>query len=88
MKHHDDCKSWASFHPYDCPECKTLNDSKFFYSEKDLDRAYQEGADGYADEHEWEHQDEMKAAYDEGYADGKQAVLDSPEDFRLVKIDG
>lgn len=26
MRHRDTCKSWLYFHPYDCPECKLIDD--------------------------------------------------------------
>lgn len=87
MKHHDSCKSWASFHPYDCPECKILNDYTaefgemytFEQLEEYRDEAYQEGRRDGEDDNEWEINEAAEAAFDEGI----QSVLENPEKYNL-----
>ena len=93
MRHNELCNSWQNYHPYDCPECKTLEPftNGKFYTEDDFygiiederNEAYAEGAD----DTRYEMEDRMEDEYDRGYEDGKQAVLDSPEEFGLVEND-
>lgn len=89
MRHHEACKSWPSFHPYDCPECKILEPLGTTYTEDQIyemleserNEAYQEGQD----DAYWENESAKEEAYDEGYKDGQQSVLTTPEDFGLVE---
>lgn len=84
MRHHESCNSWPSFHPYDCPECKILENLGAVYTDKDLDDAFEQGYD----EHKWQHEYELNDAYDEGFEAGKETVLNCPEDFGLVEANG
>ena len=87
MKHHEACKSWPSFHPYDCPECKILGDTRLYTPweiQKLQDEAFEEGMS----EAEYELEDKLNDSYDEGYEAGKEAVLNSPEEFGLVEANG
>jgi hypothetical protein len=91
VKHHERCVWQADYHPYDCPLCKILNEMGNFYTEDELYKmlederkeAYAEGENDALYDIEVRLEDE----YDKGFEDGKQMVLDTPEDFGLVEDD-
>jgi hypothetical protein len=56
MQHEDMCKSWASFHPYECPECKIiveLIDTEGIYSFEEIEKIKAEAYDDGYQEAEW-----------------------------------
>lgn len=93
MRHHEKCREWQNYHPYDCPECKLLNDLGTTYTEDELyamlederNEAYAEGQDDATYDLEDRLTEAEEQGYDNGYKDGQQSVLDAPEDFGLVE---
>jgi flagellar biosynthesis/type III secretory pathway protein FliH len=95
VKHHERCVWQADYHPYDCPLCKILNEMGNFYTEDELykmlederDEAYAEGENDANYNKDEEIEEAREEGYDQGFEDGKQMVIDSPEDFGLVEDD-
>lgn len=91
MRHHVLCKLWSKFHPYDCPECRMLNEvaAGNYYSDDDIEDIKESArTDGYEeaeDDMYWERESEKEEEYDRGFKDGKQKVLENPESYGLVE---
>ena len=91
MKHHERCVWQLDYHPYDCPLCKILNEMGNFYTEDELYKMLEdERTEAYAEgesDAEWNIEQRLEDEYDKGFEDGKQMVLDTPEDFGLVEYE-
>lgn len=85
MQHHELCNAWASYHPYDCPECKVLErKGRLLYTDNDIQEAYENGLAERDDSLYWEHQDELEESYDDGLSAGRLEVMNDPGKYGLV----
>jgi hypothetical protein len=74
--HHEYCRVWDKFHPYDCPDCALLSavvDKMQIDFETELDKAIEEAE---------------SVAYDNGYAEGQAfAEIEAQDELdRLTSV--
>lgn len=75
MQHEDTCESWASFHPFDCPECKILlRAGTDLYTQDEYDRAVREAYQDGFDEAELQYEELNNESYKQALEEAVNAV--------------